>query len=94
MLSPYDGLSRGIIAALKGNGYGSGGKTLPVVTGQDAEVQSVKSILAGEQYSRSSRTPATSPRSTVAMIKEIARQEDRDGQRHQTYNNGIKVVPT
>ena len=26
---PYDGLSRGIIAALKGTGYGSGGKTLP-----------------------------------------------------------------
>ena len=51
VLSPYDGLSRGIIAALKGNGYGSGGKNLPVVTGQDAEVESVKSILADEQYS-------------------------------------------
>ena len=41
----------GIIAALKGTGYGTGGKTLPVVTGQDAELESVKSILAGEQYS-------------------------------------------
>ena len=51
VLSPYDGLSLGIIAALQGNGYGGGGKDLPVVTGQDAEVQSVKSILAGEQYS-------------------------------------------
>ena len=51
VLSPYDGLSLGIIAALKGAGYGSGGKDLPVVTGQDAEVASVKSILAGEQYS-------------------------------------------
>ena len=38
VLSPYDGLSLGIIAALKGTGYGSGGKPLPVVTGQDAEV--------------------------------------------------------
>ncbi|HYF72227.1 MAG TPA: sugar-binding protein, partial [Nocardioides sp.] len=51
VLSPYDGLSLGIIAALQGNGYGGGGKALPVVTGQDAEVQSVKSIMAGEQYS-------------------------------------------
>ena len=51
VLAPYDGISRGIIAALKGTGYGSGGKKLPVVTGQDAELESVKSILAGEQYS-------------------------------------------
>jgi len=42
VLAPYDGLSRGIIAALKGNGYGSGGKKLPVITGQDAEIESVK----------------------------------------------------
>ena len=38
VLSPYDGLSLGIIAALKSNGYCGGGKQLPVVTGQDAEV--------------------------------------------------------
>ena len=29
VLSPYDGLSLGIIAALKANGYGSGDKPLP-----------------------------------------------------------------
>ena len=51
VLAPYDGLSRGIIAALKGAGYGTGGKKLPVVTGQDAELESVKMILSGEQYS-------------------------------------------
>ena len=31
VLAPYDGLSSGIIAALKGSGYGSGGKDLPVI---------------------------------------------------------------
>ena len=51
VLSPYDGLSIGIISALKGVGYGSGDMPMPVVTGQDAELPSVKSILAGEQYS-------------------------------------------
>ena len=51
VLSPYDGLSLGIIAALKANGYGSGDKPLSVVTGQDAEIQSVQSILKDEQNS-------------------------------------------
>ena len=51
VLSPYDGLSDGILTALQGAGYGSGGKNLPVITGQDAEVASVKQIIAGTQYS-------------------------------------------
>ncbi len=50
-LTPYDGLSIGILSSLKGVGYGSGDLKMPIVTGQDAEVPSVKSILAGEQYS-------------------------------------------
>src|SRR5580692_4340126 len=51
VLSPYDGISIGIISSLKGVGYGSGNQPMPVVTGQDAEVPSVKSIIAHEQYS-------------------------------------------
>ena len=49
MLSPYDGISIGILSALKCGGYGTKDKPLPVVTGQDAELASVKSIIAGEQ---------------------------------------------
>ena len=51
VLSPYDGISRGIIAALKQVGYYTADKPAPVVSGQDAELPSVKSILAGEQTS-------------------------------------------
>ena len=50
VLSPYDGLSIGILSALKSSGYGTAGQPYPIVTGQDAEVASVKSIIAGEQY--------------------------------------------
>lgn len=49
VLSPYDGISIGILSSLKGVGYGTGDKPLPIVTGQDAELASIKSILAGEQ---------------------------------------------
>ncbi|HWL56179.1 MAG TPA: sugar-binding protein, partial [Paracoccus sp. (in: a-proteobacteria)] len=47
VLSPYDGLSIGILSSLKGVGYGSGDLKMPIVSGQDAELQSVKSIQAG-----------------------------------------------
>src|SRR5215467_5035498 len=51
VLSPYDGLSIGILSSLKGVGYGSADQPMPVVSGQDAEVPSIKSMIAGEQYS-------------------------------------------
>src|SRR5680860_508620 len=45
VLSPYDGLSRGIITALQNAGYPATiAEGFPVVTGQDAEIASVKLI--------------------------------------------------
>src|SRR6201985_444286 len=51
VLSPYDGLSIGILSSLKGVGYGSGNMPMPIVSGQDSEVPSIKSLLRGEEYS-------------------------------------------
>jgi len=94
VLSPYDGLSRGIIAALKGGGYGAGGKTLPVVTGQDAELESVKSIIAGEQYSSIFKNTRDLAQATVKMIQQIADKQSVTTNDTTSYNNGVKVVPT
>jgi len=94
VLSPYDGLSIGIIAALQGNGYGGGGKTLPVVTGQDAEVQSVKSILAGEQFSTVFKDTRELAKVTVDMIKALAAGDEPEVNDTETYDNGVKVVPS
>jgi putative multiple sugar transport system substrate-binding protein len=94
VLSPYDGLSLGIIAALEGNGYGPGGKDLPVVTGQDAEVQSVKSIMAGEQYSTIFKDTRELAEVTVDMIKAIGAGDEPEVNDTETYDNGIKVVPS
>ena len=41
VLSPYDGLSMGIISSLKGVGYGASDQPMPVISGQDAEIPSV-----------------------------------------------------
>jgi putative multiple sugar transport system substrate-binding protein len=94
VLAPYDGLSRGIIAALKGSGYGSGGKKLPVITGQDAEIESVQSIARGEQYSSIFKNTRNLAQQTVTMIKQIAQKQKVDVNDSKTYDNGVKVVPT
>jgi putative multiple sugar transport system substrate-binding protein len=94
VLSPYDGLSLGIIAALKANGYGDGDKPLSIVTGQDAEIQSVQSILAGEQFSTIFKDTRELAKVTVGMIEAIANCEEPEVNDTTTYDNGVKVVPS
>src|SRR5699024_12647924 len=47
--SPFDGISRGVIFSLMAVGYGSGDKDMQIVNGQDADLSSIKSIIAEEQ---------------------------------------------
>ena len=71
VLSPYDGLSIGILSSLKGVGYGKGGVAMPVVTGQDAEVPSVKSILAGEQTTTIFKDTRELAKVTAGMVDAV-----------------------
>ncbi len=71
VLSPYDGISIGIISSLKGVGYGSESKPLPVITGQDAELASIKSIVAGEQTQTVFKDTRKLAEQTVEMANSI-----------------------
>lgn len=94
VLSPYDGISIGILSSLKGVGYGSADMSMPVVTGQDAEVPSVKSILAGEQTSTIFKDTRELARVTVDMVDAILQGGEVPVNDTETYHNGIKVVPS
>lgn len=94
VLSPYDGLSIGILSSLKGVGYGSGDMKMPIVTGQDAELQSVKSILAGEQYSTIFKDTRELAKVTVGMVNAMMKGEEPQVNNTESYNNGVKVVPS
>ena len=94
VLSPYDGLSIGIISSLKGVGYGSEDLPMPVVTGQDAELPSVKSILAGEQTSTVFKDTRELAKQTVAMVDAVLQEEEVPVNDTETYENGVKVVPS
>ena len=94
VLSPYDGLSIGILSSLKGVGYGSGDMKMPIVSGQDAEVPSVKSILAGEQYSTVFKDTRELARVTVGMVDALLGGGEPEINDTKTYDNGVKVVPS
>ena len=93
-LSPYDGLSIGILSSLKGVGYGSGDLKMPIVTGQDAEVPSVKSMLAGEQYSTVFKDTRSLAGVTVGMVEALLAGGEPEINDTTTYDNGVKVVPS
>ncbi|GAA4768226.1 sugar ABC transporter substrate-binding protein [Microbacterium gilvum] len=92
VLSPYDGLSIGIISALTSGGYSA--DDLPVVTGQDAEVGSVKSILAGEQYSTIFKDTRLLGETAADMVDALMHGEEPEVNDTETYDNGVKVVPS
>jgi len=93
-LSPYDGLSIGILSSLKGLGYGSGGVDMPIVTGQDAELPSIKSMLAGEQYSTVFKDTRTLAGVTVGMVEALLADGTPEINDTTTYDNGVKIVPS
>jgi putative multiple sugar transport system substrate-binding protein len=94
VLSPYDGLSIGIISSLKGVGYGTPKQPMPVVTGQDAEIPSVKSILAKEQTSTVFKDTRELAKVTANMVDALLSGKTVAVNDTKTYNNGVKVVPS
>ena len=94
VLSPYDGLSIGILSSLKGVGYGSGDMKYPAVSGQDCEVQSVKSIIAGEQYSSIYKDTRELAKVVVSMVDALENGSQPEINDSKTYDNGKKVVPS
>ncbi|HZE41345.1 MAG TPA: multiple monosaccharide ABC transporter substrate-binding protein [Stackebrandtia sp.] len=93
VLSPYDGISIGILSALTSGGYGSGGEKLPIVTGQDAEVASVKSIIKGEQTQTVFKDTRKLAKLAVQMTDAALKGKKAKVNDSKTYDNGKKVVP-
>lgn len=94
VLSPYDGLSIGIISSLKGVGYGSPDQPMPIISGQDAEVPSIKAMLRGDQYSTIFKDTRDLARVTVDMVDAVLSGKQVPVNDAKTYNNGVKVVPS
>lgn len=88
VLSPNDTLARAVLTAVK-----AAGKPLPVVTGQDSEVESVKSIMAGEQYSTINKDTRKLVEHAIVMVKDIQAGKKPEINDDKSYNNKVKTVP-
>lgn len=88
VLSPNDTLARAVLTSVK-----AAGKPLPVITGQDSEVESVKSIMAGEQYSTINKDTRKLVEHAITMVKDIQAGKKPEINDDKSYDNKVKVVP-
>ncbi len=88
VLSPNDTLARAIITSVQ-----QAGKKVPVVTGQDSEVESVKSIMEGIQYSTINKDTTLLVDQSVKMVQQLQAGDTVDVNDTEQYDNGVKVVP-
>jgi putative multiple sugar transport system substrate-binding protein len=88
VLSPYDGLSRGILNATKAAAIPN-----PIVTGQDAEKPSDKLILEGVQYSTIFKDTRKLGDTAADMVDAVLNGREPEVNDTETYNNKVKVVP-
>lgn len=88
VLSPNDTLGRAAMTSVR-----AAGKELPVVTGQDSEVESVKSIVAGDQYSTIYKDTTALVKHSVKVVEDLQAGKAPEVNDSKSYNNGVKVVP-
>jgi putative multiple sugar transport system substrate-binding protein len=67
---------------------------MPIVSGQDAEVPSIKAMLRGEQYSTIFKDTRDLARVTADMVDAALNAKQVTVNDTKTYNNGVKVVPS
>ena len=64
------------------------------ITGQDAEVASIKSIIAGEQTQTVFKDTRTLATQTVDMVEAVVEGQEVPVNDTESYDNGVKVVPS
>jgi putative multiple sugar transport system substrate-binding protein len=76
-----------------GAGY-SVGDEWPIISGQDAELDSVKAINAGEQYATIFKDTRELATVAVDMATALLKGEEPEVNNTEDYDNGVKVVPS
>jgi len=89
VLSPNDSLALGIVASFQNLGL-----EVPIVTGQDADLANVISILAGDQSMTVFKDTRILAAAAAEMVQTILSGGTVDVNDTETYDNGVFVVPT
>ncbi len=98
VLTPNDAVARGVLTSLKNTGYGptlaSKGKAMPITTGQDAEIASVKLIQDQVQYATVFKNTKLLAAQTVDSAVKLLSGEQPEVNDTESYDNGSIVVPS
>lgn len=98
VLTPNDNVARGVITALRNAGYGpsldSEPKPMPVTTGQDAEVASIKLINDQVQFSTVFKDTRELADQAVSSAEALLQGEEPEVNDTESYDNGAMVVPS
>lgn len=94
VLCSNDSVSLGVQSALKSAGYGQGGKEMPILTGQDANISNVKAIVAGDQSMSVFKDTRALATKVTEMVDALVKGEEVEVNDTETYDNGTKVVPS
>jgi len=92
VLAPNDGIAIELLQALKLKGYGTEGNPWPVVSGQDADVQSVRSIIRNEQAFTIFKDNRELALAAASMAQAILSDKAPRTNDEKTYNNGVKAM--
>lgn len=88
ILSAYDGMSRGIIQALDENSI----RPYPIITGQNAELQSCRDIVNGKQSMTIYKSIKTEAYQAAELAMKCAKNEEIETTK--TVFNGKKDIPS
>jgi putative multiple sugar transport system substrate-binding protein len=94
VLSPNDSLATGIVTSLRNAGFGTADKPYPIITGQDCDKPNVISMINGEQSMSIFKDTRTLAAQVVEMVEAIMKGEEAPVNDTETYNNGVKYVPS
>ena len=92
--TPNDAIAIGVISSLKGVGYGSAQQLMPIVTGQDADLQNVKGIIRGDQTTTVFKDTRKLASVTADIVDDALTGKPVPVNDTKSYNNGAKIVPT
>lgn len=92
VLSSNDSVANGITNALVGAGYTS--SNIPIITGQDCDITSVKNMVRGLQAMSVFKDTRTLADRTVLMVDALLRGTEPEINDTTSYNNGTGIIPT
>lgn len=91
VLCSNDSTALGVVTAIQQN---YAGDNIPWVTGQDCDIANMKNMFAGLQQMNIFKDTRMLAAQVVVMITDILAGNTPETNDNETYDNGVKVVPT